>query len=93
MNLRQALALTLSTDLHAVARTLKDADDELTEVREGIQAVLRGAPPELKGQGIYAFLDATLEQLIDAETMVIGARAALTGRSPEALLKNLHNRG
>lgn len=86
MKIRQAIALSLSTDLHEVARTLKDADDVLLEAAQSIGSVLRAAPPELAGQGIYALLEAVLDNVSEGGALVIEARSALTGRGPERLL-------
>lgn len=93
MRLRQALALHLSTDLHEVARTLKDADETLLEACQAVSATIQAAPPELAGTGIYALLEAVLEDVTEGAALVIEARAALTGRTPEALLRRPPNRG
>lgn len=88
MRLRQAAALLLSTDLHAVAARLQKADTSLQDAQEVLGSIIAAAPPEMAGLGLYDALEAIRDRIVDGRVEVVGARADLTGRGPEKILDN-----
>lgn len=88
MRLRQKVALLLSTDLHAVARRLHEADTALQEVQDGLAALVAEAPIGTLSVEHGATLRALGLRLADARFEVVSARSDLTGRGPEKILPN-----
>lgn len=91
MRLRQKVALLLSTDLHAVARRLHEADlalqrgqDALAEITLEVGERLPTRPPD----DLEEVLQHVGMDLARGRTEVLMAHAELTGRGPEKILPN-----
>ncbi len=87
MGLQQKIALALSTDLHAVAARLQEADIALQAAQGALAEMVAAAPPDLRTSGIYAALQDVGLDLADGRTQVVHAWSDLTGRGPEMLLR------
>ncbi len=93
MNFRQAIALSLSADLHQVAKTVRDADYVLRDAATALRGLLVEIPGERQRDRLAVRLTEILEDVVEAQTLVVQARSDLTGRGPESLLKDDPNRG
>lgn len=87
MRIRQALALTLSSDLHQIAKEMRDVDYVLRDASTGLRNLIVNAPEELRTDRLGTALEEILADVIEAQHLAIHARAELTGRSPAALLR------
>jgi len=86
MRLASKIALLLSPDLHAVAARLQKADRSLQAAQDGLAGVMGGVTARTCDPEVLAVVKEAGLDLAAGRFDVIGARAELTGRGPEALL-------